>query len=787
MVIFVLYLSTILNLFSSLPITTSETLPPYTPTDYFLLNCGSSSNSTSLDGRRWEGDSISKFSPRNIHSVSSSSEASEQDPSLSQVPHMTARIFDQQSKFTYSFPVSCGPKFLRLYFYPTSYSNRDITKSFFSVIANNFTLLSNFNAYLSISASNPSKTYLVKEFIIDVQNNQSLDITFIPSPSSYAFINGLEVVSMPNNLYISRNQYISTVTLIDNPNMPFYFQMNPFALETLYRLNVGGVLVSNVDDTGMFRVWDQDEDYIYGAALGTMPHQLNVSIKYTIDTPPYTAPEVVYSTSRTMGEDANVNLQYNLTWIFPVDAGFFYLVRLHFCETEIEFTHVNQRVFSIFIYNQTAENQEDVIAQSGGSEIPVHKDYVVLVPKKTQAKQDLWLALHPYRSRGKFSGPQYEDAILNGVEIFKLNQSDGNLASMVGPTSSAPEKKMRLLMRHKNRLSPFMMTIGFLIGALLAILSYMSIGKNVSTLQLNLCRYFSIMDIKVATQNFDHQLVIGAGRFGNVYKGYIDGGSTVVAIKRLNPLSKQGTRGFWTKIHMLSKLHHANLVALIGYCNDQDEMILVYEYVARGTLYSHLYETENPVLTWKQCIHICISTAHGLNYLHTGVKDTIIHHNVNPTNILLDKRLLAKVSNLCLSKLDPTSMSQSHFNTLVKGGFEYMDLEYYHRQKLTEKSDVWPALMPDLPKEQVNLTQWAKNYHSGTLAEIINPCLRGEIASECLHKFGEIADCCIRDREIDRPAMKDVVWALQLAHQVQENAEKDMDNVNRVEVGTRWD
>lgn len=132
---------------------------------------------------------------------------------------------------------------------------------------------------------------------------------------------------------------------------------------------------------------DHDEDYIFGRALGTMPHhQSNVSIKYTVDTPRCTAPEIVYSNSRTMGKDPNVNLQYNLTWIFLVDAGFFYLVRLHFCETQIEVTLTNQRVFSIFIYNQTTEDQEDVIEWSGGNGIPVHIDYVVLVPKKTQAR-----------------------------------------------------------------------------------------------------------------------------------------------------------------------------------------------------------------------------------------------------------------------------------------------------------------------------------------------------------------------------------------------------------------
>ncbi|XP_041002560.1 receptor-like protein kinase FERONIA [Juglans microcarpa x Juglans regia] len=597
------------------------------------------------------------------------------------------------------------------------------------------------------------------------------------------------------------------------------------------RLNVGGKDISNVDDTGMFRSWSQDEDYIFGKAFGTMRHRSNVTIKYTEDTPPYTAPEIIYTTSRTMGTDPNINLKYNLTWIFSVDVGFLYLVRLHFCETQLEVTHENQRVFRVFIYNQTAEEQMDVIQWSGGNGSPVYRDYVVLVPGKSQAKQVLWLALHP--NRDVIPKPDYADAILNGVEIFKLNQSDGNLAgpnpepTMVGPSPTSSEREKKTT--PKNNLSPIMIVVGIPIGALVAILIYICllvhyhcrskraheqgtglsksslvpyfskmqrlIDKNIVTLPLEHCRYFSIVEIKAATDNFDQRLVIGAGGFGNMYKGYIDGGSADVAIKRLKPSSKQGTRQFWTEINVLSQLHHVNLVAFIGYCDDRDEMILVYEYMACGTLRSHLYGTDNPALSWKQRLQICIDTAHGLNYLHTGANDMIIHSNVKSTNILLDERLLAKVSDFGLSRLDPIKMSRIHFNGIVMGGFGYVDPEYYRTQKLTEKSDVYsfgvvlfevlcarPAQMPSLPKEQVNLAQWARKcYLDGNLDQIIDPCLRGEIASECLHKFREIAESCTRDHGIERPTMRDVVGALQFALQIQENAEKNINNRRMVE------
>ncbi|CAK9153475.1 unnamed protein product [Ilex paraguariensis] len=105
--------------------------PPYIPSDYFFLDYGSSSSLNDADGRTWSGDARSKFSPSNISNTSSESTVSKQDLSVNQVPYMTARIFP--SPFTYTFPISAYPKFIRLYFYPINYSNLDIANSFFAV------------------------------------------------------------------------------------------------------------------------------------------------------------------------------------------------------------------------------------------------------------------------------------------------------------------------------------------------------------------------------------------------------------------------------------------------------------------------------------------------------------------------------------------------------------------------------------------------------------------------------------------------------------------------------
>ncbi|KAL7232198.1 hypothetical protein ACSBR2_010260 [Camellia fascicularis] len=810
MLTFALYLYSLLHLLSS----TAATTPPYTPTDYFLLNCGSSSNATSHDGRSWDGDATSKFSLSNIGTTSSPFTATQQDSSVTDIPFLTARIFT--SKFTYTFPVSSGPKFIRLYFYPATYSNLDRSKSYFSVTAANYTLLTNFSAFLTVSALVPQQSFLVKEFILNVRDTQKLDITFNPAPNSYAFINGIEVVSIPDNFYMKGD--LNRIPLVGSQQ--YFYIDNNAALETLYRLNVGGNDVSVNQDTGMYRPWHPDDPYIYGAAYGSVHHR-EVPILYTNETPNYTAPATVYTTARTMGDDPHINLQYNLTWIFTVDSGFRYLARLHFCEFQLQVTTASERMFSVYMNNQTADQLVDVIRLSGGNRIPVFKDYVLLVPAidGLQSKVDLWLAMHPNVD----FNPKYADAILNGLEIFKLNQSDGSLAGPnpeYVPAPPAPYPKLPGKQNSKTSSSLVVAVAGGVIGGvfLISVIGFLIFSRrrrvtdsgasvvksswvqfwishtskstktNASTLPSNLCRHFSLAELKSATLNFKKDFVIGTGGFGYVYKGYIDNGTSTVAIKRLHPSSSQGAREFRTEIEMLSKLRHRHLVALIGYCNDNGEMILVYDYMANGTLRDHLYKSDNPPLSWKKRLEICIGAARGLHYLHTGAKHMIIHRDVKSTNILLDEKWVAKFSDFGLSKIASTNVAQSHVNTVVKGSFGYVDPEYYRRQQLTEKSDVYsfgvvllevlcgrPAIVTGLEKEQVSLAEWGRKcWQEGTVDQIVDPHLTGQIVPDCLKKFGEIFESCLRDTGIERPTMGDVIWSLEFALQLQEIAERNI-------------
>ncbi|GJZ85130.1 serine-threonine/tyrosine-protein kinase catalytic domain-containing protein [Tanacetum coccineum] len=216
------------------------------------------------------------------------------------------------------------------------------------------------------------------------------------------------------------------------------------------------------------------------------------------------------------------------------------------------------------------------------------------------------------------------------------------------------------------------------------------VGSSLELLQP--CRQFTFLDIQLATENFDESLVIRRRGFGKVYKGTIihGAGGLTMALKRLESTSNQGVVEFRAEVEMLTKLRHCHLVSLIGYCKDGQEMILVYEYMPRGTFEDHLHKRLN-YLPWVTRLKICIGAARGLDYLHTGtgIEHGVIHRDVKSSNILLHKSWAAKISDFGLSKIGPINQPSTYVNTLVKGTFGYLDPNYFNTGRLTRKSDVY--------------------------------------------------------------------------------------------------
>ncbi|KAG8649993.1 hypothetical protein MANES_08G165600v8 [Manihot esculenta] len=291
--------------------------------------------------------------------------------------------------------------------------------------------------------------------------------------------------------------------------------------------------------------------------------------------------------------------------------------------------------------------------------------------------------------------------------------------------------------------------------------------------QLKGARWFSYDELKKCTNNFSENNEIGSGGYGKVYRGMLSEGQ-VVAIKRAQQGSMQGGLEFKTEIELLSRVHHKNLVGLVGFCFEQGEQMLVYEFMANGTLRESLSGKSGIHLDWKRRLRIGLGSARGLTYLHELADPPIIHRDVKSSNILLDENLTAKVADFGLSKLVSDS-TKGHVSTQVKGTLGYLDPEYYMTQQLTEKSDVYSfgVVMLELvtakqPIEKGKYivrevrTAMDKNdeEHCG-LKEIMDPTIRNSGNLVGFERFLELAMQCVEESAAERPTMSEVVKAIE--------------------------
>ncbi|CAJ1960635.1 unnamed protein product [Sphenostylis stenocarpa] len=285
-------------------------------------------------------------------------------------------------------------------------------------------------------------------------------------------------------------------------------------------------------------------------------------------------------------------------------------------------------------------------------------------------------------------------------------------------------------------------------------------------------RAFTYVELSSATNNFSISAQVGQGGYGKVYKGILSDG-TVVAIKRAQEGSLQGEKEFLTEISLLSRLHHRNLVSLIGYCDEEGEQMLVYEFMSNGTLRDHLSVTVKEPLTFAMRLKIALGAAKGLTYLHTEADPPIFHRDVKASNILLDSKFSAKVADFGLSRLAPVpdmeGVVPGHVSTVVKGTPGYLDPEYFLTHKLTDKSDVYSLGVVFLELltgmhpishgknivREVNLA-----YQSGVIFSIIDGRM-GSYPSEHVEKFLTLALKCCDDEPEARPRMAEVVRELE--------------------------
>uniref|UniRef100_A0A5B6ZU26 non-specific serine/threonine protein kinase n=1 Tax=Davidia involucrata TaxID=16924 RepID=A0A5B6ZU26_DAVIN len=291
--------------------------------------------------------------------------------------------------------------------------------------------------------------------------------------------------------------------------------------------------------------------------------------------------------------------------------------------------------------------------------------------------------------------------------------------------------------------------------------------------QLQTC-YFTLSQIKAATNNFDHASKIGEGGFGPVYKGVLSDGA-VIAVKQLSAKSKQGNREFVNEIGMISALQHPNLVRLYGCCIEGNQLLLIYEYMENNSLARALFgRPEHQLnLDWPTRKKICVGIARGLAYLHEESRLKIVHRDIKATNVLLDKDLNAKISDFGLAKLDEEE--NTHISTRIAGTIGYMAPEYAMRGYLTDKADVYSFGVVALeivsgkcntnyrPKEDfVYLLDWAYVLQEqGNLLELVDPVLGTNYPEEEAMRMLNLSLLCTNPSPSLRPSMSSVVSMLE--------------------------
>ncbi|XP_024460071.1 receptor-like serine/threonine-protein kinase ALE2 isoform X11 [Populus trichocarpa] len=346
-----------------------------------------------------------------------------------------------------------------------------------------------------------------------------------------------------------------------------------------------------------------------------------------------------------------------------------------------------------------------------------------------------------------------------------------------------------LLFRHRDRasqsetvLQPLPPSVvkpsgiaGSLVGSGLSSAS-LSFGSSIPA-YAGSAKTFSTSDIERATNSFDASRILGEGGFGRVYCGVLEDG-TKVAIKVLKRDDQQGGREFLAEVEMLSRLHHRNLVKLIGICTEERSRSLVYELIPNGSVESHLHGVDkgSASLDWDARIKIALGAARGLAYLHEDSSPCVIHRDFKSSNILLEHDFTPKVSDFGLARTALDEENQ-HISTRVMGTFGYVAPEYAMTGHLLVKSDVYsygvvllelltgrkPVDMSQ-PPGQENLVTWARPLLTSKegLKLIIDPSLGSDVPFDSVAKVAAIASMCVQPEVSNRPFMGEVVQALKL-------------------------
>ncbi|XP_064982397.1 calmodulin-binding receptor-like cytoplasmic kinase 2 [Musa acuminata AAA Group] len=294
---------------------------------------------------------------------------------------------------------------------------------------------------------------------------------------------------------------------------------------------------------------------------------------------------------------------------------------------------------------------------------------------------------------------------------------------------------------------------------------------------------FNMEEILQATKNFSPSLKVGQGGFGTVYKGMLDDG-TLIAVKRAKTSMHDNhvSVEFQSEIKILGQIEHFNLVRFFGYLEDNDERVIVVEYVPNGTLREHLDGFRGSYLDLSSRLDIAVDVAHAVTYLHMYADNPIIHRDIKSSNILLTENLRAKVADFGFARLGVNEAGVTHISTQVKGTAGYLDPEYIRTYQLTDKSDVFsfgvllvelisarrPIERKRILKERVTIKWAMKKFREGKTIQILDPNLPQTPANNlALEQIIELAVQCLAPFRQSRPCMRscaEILWNIRKDH-----------------------
>ncbi|XP_040999600.1 probable receptor-like protein kinase At2g23200 isoform X2 [Juglans microcarpa x Juglans regia] len=740
----------------------------YSPPDNFFINCGAHSN-TSVDTRVFVGDR--GFIVGKGETVKNSNSSASSSPL-----YQTAKVFKHPSLYRFDINQD-GTYIVRLHFF-VFLSHTDLSVARFNVSVSGLSFLTNY------SFRNVTSSPRIEEFLLAIPEGE-FKIYFIPYEPSSAFVNAIEVFLGPESIIPDKAPHITSLGAKSN-----YTGLSSKVLHKIHRIDVGGS-TSKLDE--LWRNWDSDDKYLYPKDA-TYQYKGETPNNQTERIPKYIAPAFVYQTIRRLNIDGSSNSSLpKVTWSFPVNKNSNNFLRVHF--SDIISVTPNDWWFNLYINrNFSKEMSPYGITETIGI-VPFYIDFVVDSDGLGFVNVSI----------GPVEGSRIYNALLTGLEIMEVVKESGFI----------PPREIEVA---KKKLSPAIIIGPACFGAFFILVLLVALGlkfrkpghdqilgvplyggfssksrltqrgpnASLADPSLNLSLRVPFSEILRATNNFNAKLLIGEGGFGKVYKGTLKNG-TKVAVKRSDPRHGQGREEFQTEITVLSQIRHRHLVSLIGYCDERREMILVYEFMENGTLRDHLYHSNNnsekstsrSEFSWKQRLEICIGAAKGLHYLHTGAAGGIIHRDVKSSNILLDERYVAKVTDFGLSK---SGLDSENFTMGVKGSFGYLDPKYLRTLQLTKKSDVYsfgvvllevlcsrPAIIQSSQYDEVSLADWGMLWQrKGQLEKIIDPVLVGNINQNSLKIFGDTVEKCLKAFSTERPTMQEVLFYLNYALRLQE-------------------